>query len=59
MFKLSRDDLLRKTDAELADLFNRAACETGKARLTATFGEAASALRLIRAELSRRGLHLG
>jgi len=59
MFKLSRDDLLRKTDAELADLFNRASRETGKARLTATFTEAASALRLIHAELSRRGLHIG
>lgn len=56
MFKLSRDDLLRKTDAELADLFNCASRETAKARPTAAFGEAASALRLIRDELSRRGI---
>ncbi|WP_144062079.1 hypothetical protein [Sphingomonas sp. MM-1] len=59
MFKLSRDDLHHKTDAELADLFNRAVRETGKASLTAAFAEAASALRLIRIELTRRGLRLG
>lgn len=60
MFKLFRDDLLRKADAELADLFNRAVRATGKApRLTAAFAQASTALRMIRDELSRRGLRCG
>lgn len=60
MFKLTRDDLHHKTDAELAALFNRAARETAKApRLTAAFAQASTALHLIRVELVRRGLRLG
>lgn len=57
MFKLSQTDLRTKTDAELADLFNQASRQLAKGQcLTATFGEAASVLHLIRAELIRRGL---
>lgn len=60
MFKLSRDDLHRKTDAQLAGLFNRAAREIGSApRPSLAFRQASSALRLIRDELARRGLRLG
>ncbi len=60
MFKLTRDDLHHKTDAELADLFNRAAREIAKTpRLTAAFAQASTALRLARDELARRGLRLG
>ena len=60
MFKLSRDDLYRKTDAQLANLFNRAACEIGNAaRPSLAFRQASSALRLIRDELARRGVRLG
>ena len=48
-----------KTDAELADLFNQASRQLATApRLTTCFAEAASALGLIRNELTRRGLHL-
>lgn len=55
MFKLTRDDLHHKTDAELADLFNRAAREISKApRMTADFTQASLAWRLIRDELARR-----
>jgi len=55
MFKLTRDDLHQKTDAELADLFNRVAREvTNAPRLTAVFTQASTALRLIRDELVRR-----
>ena len=60
MFKLSRDDLHRKTDGQLADLFNRAARDVGNApRLSLAFRQVSSVLRLIREELARRGLHLG
>ncbi|WP_328276246.1 hypothetical protein [Sphingobium sp.] len=58
MFKLTSDDLRHKTDAELAALFNRAAREISAPRLTVAFAEAATALRLIRAELARRGLRI-
>jgi len=59
MFKLSQTDLRMKTDAELADLFNQASRQLATApRLTTCFAEAASALGLIRNELTRRGLHL-
>lgn len=55
MFKLSRDDLHRKTDAQLAHLFNRAARDIGNApRLTPAFRQASAALQLIRDELARR-----
>lgn len=55
MFKLTRDDLHHKTDAELADLFNRAAREITKVpRLTAAFTQASIAWRLIRDEMARR-----
>ncbi len=48
MFKLTRDDLHHKTDAELAR-------EIAKApRLTAAFTQALLAWRLIRDELARR-----
>lgn len=60
MFKLSRDDLQRKTDAQLANLFNRAAREIGSAQCPSlAFRQAWSALRLIRDELSRRGVRFG
>lgn len=57
MFKLTRDDLYRKTDAELADLFNCACHATAKtAYLSAAFEQASNALRLICQELDRREL---
>lgn len=59
MFKLTHDDLLRKTDAELADLFNRASRDISAPRLSAAFADAAAALPLIRTELARRGLRPG
>jgi len=60
MFKLSRDDISRKTDGQLADLFNRAAREIGNTpRLALAFRQASTAFRLIRDELARRGIHLG
>ena len=59
MFKLSRDDLHRKTDAQLADLFNRAAREIGTVpRLTLAFRQASAALRLVCDELARRGISI-
>lgn len=60
MFKLSRDDLHRKTDAQLANLFNRAAHEVGNApRPSRAFRQASCALRIIRDELARRGVRFG
>lgn len=60
MFKLSRDDLHRKTDGQLSDLFNRATRDIVNApRPSLAFRQASSALRLIRDELARRGLRLG
>lgn len=60
MFKLSRDDLRRKTDAQLANLFNCAAREIDNAsRPSLAFRQASSALRLIRDELARRGIRFG
>lgn len=59
MFKLSRDDLHRKTDAQLADLFNRAARELRNApRMSSAFRQVSSALRLIRDELASRGISI-
>lgn len=55
MFKLTRDDLHHKTDAELTDLFNRAAHEIIKTpRLTETFTQASIVWRMIREEIARR-----
>ena len=57
MFKLSRDDLHRKTDAQLTDLFNQAACQLRTApRMSSAFRQVSSALRLIRDELANRGI---
>lgn len=56
MFKLTRDDLRHKTDAELADLFNRAVGAIAQApSLTAAYAQASVARRLIGDELARRG----
>lgn len=59
MFNLTQDDLKLRTDAELAKLFRSAVDQQGKApNASAAFNEASLALRLIRAELARRGLRL-
>lgn len=55
MFKLTRDDLHHKTDAELTDLFNRAARAITKTqRLTVVFTQASIVWRMIRDEIARR-----
>lgn len=60
MLKLSRDDVRRKTDGQLVDLFNRAAREIGNTpRLSLAFRQASIAFRIIRDELARRGIRLG
>lgn len=59
MFKLSRDDLHRKTEGQLTNLFNLATREIRSApRLSIRFQQASNALRLIREELARRGVRL-
>ena len=55
MFQLTSDDLRRKTDAELDDLFDRACHATAAtAYLSAAFEQASNALRMICEERTRR-----
>jgi hypothetical protein len=59
MVNLTQDDLKLRTDAELASLFRLAADQQDKApNASIAFNTASLALRLIRAELARRGLSL-
>lgn len=53
MFKMTKDDLAKKTDAQLAALFQ----EANKGLATRQFGLASthSFVALIRAEIARRG----
>lgn len=60
MVNLTPDDLKLRSDAELAKLFRSAVDQQGKAlNASAAFNTASLALRLIRAELARRGLTIG
>jgi hypothetical protein len=53
MFKITKDDLTKKTDAQLAALFQEASC--GLAAKGPTLAVAQSLLAMIRAETARRG----
>jgi len=57
MFRLTKDGLKAKSEAQLRDLFQRATREiASKPRLSAAFYNASTALLMIRDELARRGI---
>ncbi|WAC47570.1 hypothetical protein OVA03_12775 [Asticcacaulis sp. SL142] len=56
MFHITRDDLAKKSDAQLKSLFNQAVQAKPSARRA--FAQVSFALRLIRDEIARRGLRL-
>lgn len=57
MFRLTKDGLKAKSEAQLRDLFQRATREiASKPRLSATFSNASTALLMIRDELARRNV---
>lgn len=53
MFKMTKDDLAKKTDAQLAALFNQAS--NGLAAAGSDLAAAQSLRAMIRAEIARRG----
>ncbi|MGI9375051.1 MAG: hypothetical protein ACR2PC_02970 [Tsuneonella suprasediminis] len=56
--KLTRENLTKKTDAQLRDLFAQALrCQTEAPRRSA-FNDASYAVRMIGSELARRGIAL-
>lgn len=58
MFRLTKDGLKAKSEAQLRDLFQRATREiVSKPRLSAAFSNASTALLMIRDELARRGIN--
>lgn len=57
MFRLTKDGLKAKSEAQLHDLFQRATREiASNPRLSATFSNASTTLLMIRNELARRGI---
>lgn len=57
MFRLTKDGLTAKTDAQLRDLFQTTSRDlASSARCGAAFNTASAALRMIRDELARRGI---
>lgn len=57
MFKITKDDLAKKTDAQLAALFQDAS--SGLAVKGANLASAQSLVAMIRAEMTRRGPRRG
>jgi len=58
MFRLTKDGLKAKSEAQLRDLFQQATREiASNPRLSATFSNASTALLMIRDELARRGIN--
>lgn len=57
MFRLTKDGLKAKSEAQLRDLFQLATREiASNPRLSDTFSNASTALLMIRDELARRGI---
>ena len=57
MFRLTKDGLKAKSEAQLRDLYQRATRKiSSKPRLSAAFSNASTALLMIRDELARRGI---
>lgn len=57
MFRLTKDGLKAKSEAQLRDLFQRATREIASQRpLSATFDNASAAMLMIRDELARRNV---
>ncbi|MCP5384388.1 MAG: hypothetical protein H6920_03345 [Sphingomonadaceae bacterium] len=57
MFRLTKDGLKAKSEAQLRDLFQRATREiANNPRLSDNFSNASTAMLMIRDELARRGI---